>query len=53
MTDSPNAAQIEFWNAQAGETWARFQDLLDRQIEPLGREELLEAVLDSAIGTAP
>ena len=33
---SSNAAQIEYWNAAAGETWARFQEALDRQIEPLG-----------------
>lgn len=33
---SSNAAQIEYWNAIAGETWAQFQELLDRQIEPLG-----------------
>jgi len=33
---SPNSAQIEYWNATAGETWARFQEVLDRQVEPLG-----------------
>jgi SAM-dependent methyltransferase len=33
---SSNAAQIEYWNASAGETWARFQEALDRQVEPLG-----------------
>ena len=33
---APNAAQIDYWNAVAGETWARFQDQLDRQIESLG-----------------
>ena len=33
---SANAAQIEYWNASAGETWARFQEALDRQVEPLG-----------------
>lgn len=32
-----NAAQIDYWNAAAGQTWARFQAHLDRQIEPLGR----------------
>ena len=57
MTESPNAAQIEFWNAQAGETWARFQDLLDRQIGPLGQEAMRalaprpgEAILDIGCG---
>ncbi|MBS0374024.1 MAG: class I SAM-dependent methyltransferase [Proteobacteria bacterium] len=38
----PNASQAEYWNAAAGETWARFQALLDRQIEPLGEEALRE-----------
>ncbi len=33
---SSNAAQIEYWNASAGEIWARFQEVLDRQVEPLG-----------------
>jgi len=38
MTEAPaqNAAQIDYWNAAAGETWARFQDRLDRQLAPLG-----------------
>jgi SAM-dependent methyltransferase len=31
-----NAAQIDFWNATAGEAWAALQENLDRQIEPLG-----------------
>jgi SAM-dependent methyltransferase len=33
---SSNAAQIEYWNTSAGETWAQFQEALDRQVEPLG-----------------
>jgi SAM-dependent methyltransferase len=37
---SGNAAQIEYWNATAGETWALFQEQLDRQIAPLGLEAL-------------
>ncbi|MGL4543820.1 MAG: class I SAM-dependent methyltransferase, partial [Polymorphobacter sp.] len=39
MADTPppaNAEQIDYWNAKAGETWARFQEQLDRQIAPLG-----------------
>ena len=36
LKTSANAAQIEYWNAGAGETWARFQEQLDRQVEPLG-----------------
>lgn len=37
---SVNAAQIDYWNATAGETWALFQEQLDRQIAPLGLEGL-------------
>lgn len=33
---SANAAQVEYWNSLAGETWAQLQKPLDRQIEPLG-----------------
>jgi SAM-dependent methyltransferase len=36
LEPSSNAAQIEYWNTIAGETWAKFQELLDRQIQPLG-----------------
>lgn len=35
-----NADQIAYWNAQAGETWAAWQERLDRQIEPLGRRAM-------------
>ena len=54
---SANAAQIEYWNSAAGETWAVFQEQLDRQIAPLGLEALRvlapapgEAVLDIGCG---
>jgi SAM-dependent methyltransferase len=41
MTGTPsNTDQIDYWNAAAGETWARFQDRLDRQLEPLGQAAL-------------
>jgi SAM-dependent methyltransferase len=40
MTDDPNAAQIDYWNATAGETWSTMHDQLDRQIEPLGLEAM-------------
>ncbi|WP_332764655.1 class I SAM-dependent methyltransferase [Phenylobacterium sp.] len=33
-----NAAQIEYWNAGAGDTWASLQDRMDAQLEPLGQE---------------
>ncbi|MEA3106653.1 MAG: hypothetical protein QOI88_1258 [Gammaproteobacteria bacterium] len=35
-----NAAQVDYWNAAAGNTWASLQELLDRQIAPLGHEAL-------------
>lgn len=37
---SPNASQVEYWNAQAGNTWAELHDLLDRQILPLGERAI-------------
>ena len=53
-----NAAQIEHWNGQAGETWARLQDRLDRQLEPLGLMAMDQAqihkgwrILDIGCGT--
>lgn len=61
MADSspaaPNSAQVEYWNAIAGATWARYHDQLDRQIAPLGLEALRalgpaagERVLDVGCG---
>jgi SAM-dependent methyltransferase len=54
---SVNAAQIDSWNKAAGETWAVFQEQLDRQIAPLGLEALKalaprpgEAVIDIGCG---
>ena len=38
--DQPNIAQVEYWNATVGETWARFQDQLDRQLALLGLEAM-------------
>lgn len=35
-TEPANKDQIDYWNAQAGETWATQQDKLDRQLAPLG-----------------
>lgn len=52
-----NSAQREYWNAAAGLTWAKLQQALDRQIEPLGREAMRllgpqrgERVLDIGCG---
>jgi SAM-dependent methyltransferase len=36
IADGPNAAQIAYWNAEAGATWAQMQDTLDRELKPLG-----------------
>jgi len=56
-TVSTNAAQIDYWNATAGPTWAQYQEQLDRQIEPLGLEAIRalapaagERVLDVGCG---
>lgn len=52
-----NAEQIEYWNARTGERWAQDQQLLDRQIQPLGAEAMQalapaagERVLDIGCG---
>jgi SAM-dependent methyltransferase len=52
-----NADQIAYWNATAGLTWAASQDLLDRQIDPLGRKAMAalapqegERILDVGCG---
>jgi SAM-dependent methyltransferase len=54
---SANAAQIDSWNATAGQTWTLFQEQLDRQITPLGQAALQalgprkgEAVIDIGCG---
>jgi SAM-dependent methyltransferase len=40
MTDTANAAQIDYWNATMGPVWVRLQDQLDGQIAPLGLEAI-------------
>jgi len=35
-TDGPNAEQVRYWNDIAGPKWAFLQDVIDRQIHPLG-----------------
>ena len=56
-TSSPNSAQVDHWNATAGQTWARYHDQLDRLLGPLGLEALRtlaltagERVLDIGCG---
>lgn len=36
MSESPNAAQVAYWNETAGPVWAKAQAPLDRQLAPLG-----------------
>jgi ubiquinone/menaquinone biosynthesis C-methylase UbiE len=37
---SPNAQQIEYWNAEVAEKWKRYQKSLDAQIGPLGERAM-------------
>jgi SAM-dependent methyltransferase len=37
---APNAAQITFWNEAGATTWIELQDMLDGQVEPLGRRAI-------------
>jgi SAM-dependent methyltransferase len=51
MTDADtaaNAAQAEYWNGRAGETWVELNRLLDMELRPLGRE--VQAALDPQPG---
>ena len=57
MQTTPNAAQLDYWNARAGLTWVRYQAELDRQIDVLGLEAMRalaprpgERVLDVGCG---
>ena len=60
MTDaasSPNADQIDYWNASAGMTWSRFQTQIDAQLAPLGHAAMAalaplpgERILDVGCG---
>ncbi len=38
MTDAANAAQIAYWNAATGDTWAELQERLDHQLKTLGEQ---------------
>jgi SAM-dependent methyltransferase len=56
-TEIANTAQRAYWNESVGGTWAKFQDLLDRQIDGLGLAAMAaldvqpgETVLDIGCG---
>lgn len=60
MTDATddNAAQQAYWNDAAGKAWVELQDLLDRQLEPLGDRAMAalgprtgDRILDVGCGT--
>lgn len=36
-SQGPNQAQVDYWNTGAGPVWAQLQEMLDRQLDPLGR----------------
>lgn len=48
MAEIANAAQIDYWNAAAGQTWVELNDALDRQLAPLGDAAL--AALAARLG---
>jgi SAM-dependent methyltransferase len=57
MSETSNAAQVEYWNETMGPTWVELQDQLDRMIEPMGLAGLAalapapgEAILDIGCG---
>jgi SAM-dependent methyltransferase len=57
MSEAANAAQITYWNETGSVAWVELQDMLDTQVEPMGRPviELLdpkpgERVLDVGCG---
>ena len=57
MSETANAAQAAFWNEIGGPTWVELNDLLDRQIEPVGLRAIAalapragERVLDIGCG---
>jgi SAM-dependent methyltransferase len=43
MSETDNAGQIAYWNADGGDTWVALQKYMDAQLEPYGRR-VLEAL---------
>ncbi len=43
QAQGPNAAQIEYWNTDAGDTWVRNQQLLDDMLTDISEHTLLTA----------
>ncbi|MBI2962737.1 MAG: methyltransferase domain-containing protein [Deltaproteobacteria bacterium] len=43
----PNAEQITYWNEVTAPTWLAFQEMIDRQIGPLGRAAMERAAVRS------
>lgn len=41
----PNAEQIDYWNSDTGERWARYQDKLDAMLQPFSHAVLERAQL--------
>jgi SAM-dependent methyltransferase len=46
MTESPNAAQVEFWNGPGGARWVREQEELDRSLAPFAEALFARAALE-------
>ena len=49
MTDGPNAAQVEYWNEQAGPKWVAMQAAIDTQLAPLGHRTMDRAGITPGI----
>lgn len=45
MSETPNAEMIRYWNEVSGPKWVALQEIIDRQIAPLGERALTRAAL--------
>lgn len=43
----PNAKEIAYWNGANGRKWVRFQESMDRMLEPLSRQAIETAGIDA------